>query len=81
MKKITEVLRLRHEAKLSLNKIARASNLSKGVVSKYVSLAQSKGITWPLPDGVDEARLEASLFPVKATTQQRFALPDYFHIH
>lgn len=81
MKKITEVLRLRHEAQLSLNKIARACNLSKGVVSKYVSLAQSRGISWPLADDIDEVRLEALMFPVKASPQQRFVQPDYFQVH
>ena len=59
MKKIIEVLRLKYEAKLSHEKIARACGLSKGAVSNYVSLARAKSLTWPLPDGIDEARLEA----------------------
>lgn len=80
MKKIIEVLRLKHEAKLSHQKIARACGLSKGAVSKYVSLAAAHGITWPLPEGVDEARLEAQLFPVKGQLSH-FATPDYFQIH
>lgn len=42
MKKIIEVLRLKYEAKLSHEKIARACGLSKGAVSKYVSLARAK---------------------------------------
>ncbi len=43
MKKIIEVLRLKFEAKLSHERIARACQLSKGTVSKYVSLARAKG--------------------------------------
>ena len=39
MKKIIEVLRLKHEANLSHEKISRSCQLSKGVVSKYLSLA------------------------------------------
>ena len=35
MKKIIEVLRLKHEANLSHEKISRSCQLSKGVVSKY----------------------------------------------
>jgi transposase len=81
MKKITEVLRLRYETKLSLNKVALACGLSKGVVSKYISLAKSKGVIWPLEQGVDEAKLEALLFPVKAPAHQRFSQPDYFQVH
>ena len=65
MRKITEVLRLKYEAKLSHEKIARACNLSKGAVSKYVSLTQAKGVSWPLPPEVDEVRLEALLFPTE----------------
>ena len=80
MKKIIEVLRLKHEAKLSHEKIARACGLSKGVVSKYISLTAAQDIGWPLPEGIDEARLEALLFPVKAKSS-RFVVPDYFHIH
>ena len=80
MKKIIEVLRLKYEAKLSHAKIARACGLSKGAVSNYISLATAKGLTWPLPDGIDEASLEALLFPTKAKPA-RFVEPDYFQIH
>lgn len=80
MKKIAEVLRLRYEAKLSLNQVALACNLSKGAVSKYVSLAKNKGLTWPLPKDCDEAKLSRLLFPGKAS-QSPFAKPDYFQIH
>jgi len=43
MRKIIEVLRLKYEARLSHARIARACGLSKGAVSKYVSLAQAHG--------------------------------------
>ena len=80
MKKIIEVLRLKYEAQLSHEKIARACELSKGAVSKYVSLARAKGITWPLPEGVDEVVLEARLFPTQEKPT-RFVPPDCFQIH
>ena len=80
MRQIIEVLRLKHEVGLSHDRIARACGLSKGVVGKYVSQAQAKGITWPLPEDADEAWLEARLFPVKAPPS-RFAEPDYFQVH
>jgi|GEM_PF-1808338 len=80
MRTIIEVLRLKYDAGLSHEKIARACGLSKGVVSKYVSLAQVAGITWPLPEDTDEAALEARLFPAK-TPPVRFAAPDYFQVH
>jgi transposase len=80
MRQIIEVLRLKYEAGLSHERIARACGLSKGVVGKYVSLATAQGITWPLPEGTDEVRLEALLFPAK-TPPSRFAEPDYFQVH
>jgi transposase len=80
MRQITEILRLKHEAKLSHDKIARALGVSKGVVSKYVSLAQAKGLTWPLPESMDEAGLERLLFPAPSAPA-RFVEPDLPHIH
>jgi transposase len=80
MKKIIEVLRLKYEAKLSHEQIARACGLSKGAVSKYVSLAEAKGLNWPLPARSDEAYLEALLYPAKGK-RSRFVEPDYFQVH
>ena len=80
MRQINEVLRLKYEAGLSHERIALACGRSKGVVGKYVSLATAQGSTWPLPEGTDEARLEAQLFPAK-TPPSRFAEPDYFQVH
>ena len=80
MRKIIEVLRLKHEAKLSHARIGQACGLSKGVVSKYVTLAQTKGVAWPLPDGLDEVALEALLFPSVAKAAAR-VVPDFFQIH
>ncbi|RTR00172.1 hypothetical protein EKG36_16220 [Halomonas nitroreducens] len=45
MRTITEVLRLNYDVGLSHETIARACGLSKGVVSKYVSMAQVAGVT------------------------------------
>lgn len=80
MHKINDVLRLRHEAKLSHEKIGLALGLSKGVVAKYLSLSQAQGLSWPLPDGMDDAALARQLFPV-ADKPDRLVEPDYPHIH
>lgn len=80
MKKIIEVLRLKYAARLSHEKIARACGLSKGTVNNYVSATQAQGITWPLPGGVDESRLEALLFPTRQP-YSRLVEPDYFQMH
>jgi transposase len=80
MHKIVEILRLKFQARLSHEKIARAVGLSKGAVAKYVSLAEAQGLSWPLPKGMDEVALEARLYPPRTSTR-RFAEPDYPRIH
>lgn len=82
MSTITEVLRLKYDARLSHAKIARAVGLSKGAVSKYVSLATAAGFTaWPLPDDVDEVTLERRLYPKASDTPSRYLDPDWFEVH
>ena len=81
MRKIVEVLRLRFESNLSFDRIAAATRISKGAVTKYVTRAQAAGIVWPLPASVDEAQLEALLFPSAAPPVERRAAPDLAHIH
>lgn len=80
MRKLTDILRLKHAGGLSHEKIARALALSKGAVSKYVSLATARGLSWPLPPDLDEAGLERLLFP-PAVRPTRFVDPDCVHLH
>ena len=80
MRKIMDILRLKHEAKLSNEKIARACGLSKGVVCKYLHLAEARGVGWPPPKGADEAQIERLLFPA-VQPPSRFVEPDCFTIH
>ena len=80
MRKIKEVLRLKFEAKLSHEKIAAATGMSKGAVTNTVQRAVQKGLGWPLPAELDEAGLEALLYR-KAAPPERYAQPDYALIH
>ena len=81
MHKIEEILRLRHTAGLSLAQIAAALGLSKGVVAKYVGLAEARGIGWPLPDGLGRAGLADLLLGSEVAPSRRFAAPDFGRIH
>jgi len=80
MRKIREILRFKYEVKLSHGKIASALGVSKGVVTKYVSLAQARGIDWPLPEGQDDTTLERLLLPPREPVTSK-AEPDCFQIH
>lgn len=82
MRKIKEVLRLSHEARLSQRGIAQALNLGLGTVSTYLQRARQAGISWPLPEDIDERTLGRLLFPSQtATGQRRFVEPDYPGVH
>ena len=80
MRKITEVLRLKFAAKLSHAQIAGAVGLSKGAVGKVVSLAQANGLSWPLPEGMDEAALEGLLYRLRVGGR-RYTEPDHAQLH
>ena len=80
MRKIKEVLRLKFEVKLSHEKIAAATGVSKGAVTNYVQRAVQKALGWPLPPDLDESRLEALLFR-QAALREHYVLPDYGVIH
>lgn len=82
MQKLKDVLRLHHEASLSLRKIAKCLSLSLGVVSKYLSRAEAAGLGWPLPEGMTDTELLAILQPGRApaTPSTRPAGPDWAQI-
>ena len=80
MRKIREVLRLRHEQGLSHQAVAKACAIGVGTVNRYLRRAAERGLGWPLPADVDDAGLEARLFPRAAPVHDRVR-PDCAHIH
>lgn len=62
MRKIEEVLRLR-AAGMSPRQIAVSIAAGKSTVYEYLARADAAGICWPLPEGMDEAAVDAKLFP------------------
>jgi transposase len=82
MRKIREVLRLRLCHGLSQRAIGQSLRLSQGAVSEYLKRAQRAGLAWPLPDGIDDARLEALLFPPPPDVPpDRRPVPDWSAVH
>ena len=61
MGKIKDELRLKYEANLSCRQMAASLKISVGVISKYTKAAEEAGLSWPLPDGLDDTTLEARL--------------------
>jgi len=81
MRKIVDVIRLKFETGLSHERIAAATGVSKGAVTKYLQRASAAGIGWPLCSQMDEAQLEALLFPNPAPERSGYADPGFAHIH
>ena len=63
MQRIRAVLRLKHELRRSHREIARALGIANSTVSDYARRALAAGLSCPLPQGLDDAPLEAALFP------------------
>jgi len=66
MRKTHEVLRLHFDLKLKQRQIARSANLSQSTVHEYLRRFRAAGLSWPLPEQMSEAELEAALFSVDA---------------
>ncbi|MGC9976188.1 MAG: IS21 family transposase [Syntrophales bacterium] len=63
MRKIKEVLRLNWENNLSARQIARSCDIARSTVQDYLNRAQIAGLTWPLPEELDDTALEHLLYP------------------
>jgi transposase len=81
MRQIKDILRLKHDAGLSLREIARSLNLSVGVVSKYLQLAAAAGIGWPPPAELDEDALARKLQPPPPANLFTTPLPDFAELY
>ena len=82
MRKIREVLRLRFAQGLSQRAIGISVRLSTGAVNACLSRARLAGLSWPLPEALDDSQLEALLYPPPpaVATEQR-PVPDWAEVH
>jgi transposase/DNA replication protein DnaC len=70
---------------LGYQQIGRSCAIGVSTVHKYLKRAEAAGLTWPLPEDWDEARVEATVFPhlksragqVQATRSR----PDFASFH
>ena len=81
MRNIKEILRLKLSAKLSHDQVACALKVSKGVITKYVTLASASGLDWPTISTLEESTLEQRLLGKPEPSLSVFAVPDYGRIH
>ena len=82
MRKIREALRLKHALGLSERLVAMSVGVSRSTVAEYLRRAGVVGITWPVPETMDDAELERRLFtPASFEVKPARGLPDWNHIH
>ncbi len=83
MRKIREVLRLRFGLSLGQEEIARSCSIAQATVHRYLERATTAGLTWPLPDEVDDQRLNELLFPTRAVYPPATPRPglDFADVH
>jgi transposase len=82
MRKVREVLRLKHALGASERQIAVSVGVSRSTISEYLRRAAVIGITWPVPEALDDAELERRLFtPASFEEHPERPLADWTHIH
>jgi transposase len=82
MRKVREVLRLKHACGVSERVIARSLGVSRSTVAEYLRRAAVIGLAWPIPDDLDEAALERRLFtPPGFHAGPMQPLPDWSRLH
>ena len=82
MRKVKEVLRLRFALGLQQNQIARSCSIGQATVHRYLQNATAAGLTWPLPEDLDDRRLEELLFSAAAGRPSRSirSVPDFAEV-
>jgi transposase len=77
MRKIKEILRLKHEAGLSNRAIAGACKISNSTVGEYLRRAETAGVGWPLGE-LSEDELYQKLFRERTPLPEKARpLPDW----
>ena len=80
MRKIREVLRLYFAAALSIRAIARSLGTSPSTVGEYLRRAKVAGVSWPVPEALDDAGLERRLFPALPSSHTSRPLPEWSEV-
>jgi transposase len=82
MRKVREVLRLKYACGASERVIARSVGIGRTAIGEYIRRAAVIGITWPVPEELDDAALERKLFaPAGYNPPRSQPLPEWGHIH
>lgn len=82
MRQLRELLRLRHEAGLSIRQISASTKISVGKIQSVLKQAQKLNIQWPLPEELDDRELAQRFYPQADTrVSSKFQQPDWPTLH
>ena len=82
MRKLREILRMRHENGLSIRQISRSVRVSVGSVSNYLQAFQKSGLGWSQASELDETKLIRALFPDAPLPRRKgLVTPDWAQVH
>jgi transposase-like protein len=83
MRQVREVLRLQFVGGVPIREIARRIGVAASTVRTTIKRFQAAGLSWPLPDEMTDAALEARLFAAAGTKQghRRQVEPDWAAVH
>ena len=82
MRKLREILRLKHEVGLKPRHIARSCGLSPTTLYDYLRRAEQAGIGWPIPAEWDDQRLEETVFGAEDLfSRATRPLPEMAYLH
>ena len=80
MRKVREIIRLRFGEGLSMRAVSASLQIPLTTVTDHVSRARRAGLSWPLPEDLDDEALEARLFASAQPLRARPS-PDWQKIH
>ena len=83
MRRIREILRLKHACGATDRAIARSIGVARSTIALYLDRTAAAGLSWPLSDALTDRDFEAMLFAGAGTKPgcRRKAEPDWTHVH
>ena len=81
MRRIKEILEKSWCYGLGVRATARSVGVSPTTVSECLEKAESAGLSWPLPEVMDDSALEALLYPPSVSEEKIREVPDWNYVY
>ena len=83
MRRVREILRLKHECGATDRAIARSLSIARSTVALTLERVAATGLRWPLPPTLTDRVLEAMLYAGHGSQQgaRRKTEPDWTYVH